>query len=433
MFTSIIGKIFLQAYNDKFKTNFTPKEFFLKVYYPLFFDHQKYLMTAGNSPLENPKLSWDQMIKGDKPFETPEQRRNRLDRFLEKIDSGMNDASIAIGYPAADKLAATSGQVSMSLKGIIEPDESYLSWFGAGLGIGVQGGVTILFGNPTLLMDIFEGWKEYRKVLDATPMMKGNKINTWNAHWINHLYSPIKESAMPMDIYSEKNGLISIDTLSWHDLLVAISTHFDDPRMMGYIYNVGQTNTTIGFIPFVLPHVRKACELYVKYFGTDRYRKAVKLFGTAMGLEMACREGYIGLKALEPKGLKDIINSGKVPVYNTRDENKVIQFQTYQIWLLAMLNNEELWDKAKKFAETLQAFSVGGKMGRTGRSNAIKLLLDATTKRNFICQLGEIVEEAENTDDIVDIASIVNLMPSDNVPYFLTLIRFHYAVINHSK
>lgn len=28
------------------------------------FDQNKYMMTAGNSPLENPKLSWDDMTKG---------------------------------------------------------------------------------------------------------------------------------------------------------------------------------------------------------------------------------------------------------------------------------------------------------------------------------------------------------------------------------
>lgn len=32
-----------------------------------------------------------------------------------------------------------------------------------------------------------------------------------------------------------------------------------------------------------------------------------------------------------------------------------------------------------------------------------------------------------------EMASIVNTMPSDNVPYFLTLIRFHYATFTNTK
>mgnify|MGYP000157187141 CR=1 FL=1 len=73
MITSNIGKIFLDAYNEEYGTSYDARTFFLEQFYPLFFDQNKYMMTAGNSPLENPKLSWDDMIKGKKPFETPEQ------------------------------------------------------------------------------------------------------------------------------------------------------------------------------------------------------------------------------------------------------------------------------------------------------------------------------------------------------------------------
>ena len=58
MITSNIGKIFLDAYNEKYGTSYDARTFFLEQFYPLFFDQNKYMMTAGNSPLENPKLSW---------------------------------------------------------------------------------------------------------------------------------------------------------------------------------------------------------------------------------------------------------------------------------------------------------------------------------------------------------------------------------------
>ena len=146
---------------------------------------------------------------------------------------------------------------------------------------------------------------------------------------------------------------------------------------------------------------------------------------------MACKEGVIGLKALEPKGLSSLMKKGKIPSYKSDDEEQIIQYETYQIWLLAMLNNEELWDKAKAFAQTLQDFSLGGKTARTVRSNMVKILLESTNKRAFIDGMGKIVEEADaSMDEFEDIASTINTMPSDNVPYFLTLMRFHYAVIN---
>lgn len=37
MLTSVIGKIFLEAYNKQNNRQYTPKEFFLEVYYPIFF------------------------------------------------------------------------------------------------------------------------------------------------------------------------------------------------------------------------------------------------------------------------------------------------------------------------------------------------------------------------------------------------------------
>ena len=112
MITSNIGKIFLDAYNEKYGTSYDARTFFLEQFYPLFFDQNKYMMTAGNSPLENPKLSWDDMIKGKKPFETPEQRKIRFEKLIKKIEESEADASIARGYASLDVTATTSGQVT---------------------------------------------------------------------------------------------------------------------------------------------------------------------------------------------------------------------------------------------------------------------------------------------------------------------------------
>lgn len=50
MVTSTFGKIFLDAYNEKYDTKYGAKGIFHK-YWPLFFDHNKYMMWAQNSPL----------------------------------------------------------------------------------------------------------------------------------------------------------------------------------------------------------------------------------------------------------------------------------------------------------------------------------------------------------------------------------------------
>ena len=99
MITSNIGKIFLSAYNEEYGTSYDAKTFFLEQFYPLFFDQNKYMMTAGKSPLENPKLSWDDMIKGKKHYEASEQRKVRFDKLIKKIEEREADASMERGYP----------------------------------------------------------------------------------------------------------------------------------------------------------------------------------------------------------------------------------------------------------------------------------------------------------------------------------------------
>lgn len=433
MVTSVIGKIFLEAYNEKHNKAYTPKSFFVEVYYPIFFANEKYLIWIQNSAIVQ------NLKKEEIPQENNEKTRQekiveiKKNKLIDKIESAeFFDASIAVGYKAERSDATTSGQTCIH-NYRMKTEEAYLSWIGAGLGVGIKGGLTILFSKPDILLDIAEGWDLYRNYLNTTPRMRGNQINTWNGQWLKKKYNT-RDSSASLDFtdkFSIKDDLVEIQTLPWVDLIAAVSRRFPDPRMMGYVYNIGQTNTTLGFIPFVLSPIRKVHELYEHHFGTKSSKRAMKLFGTALGFSMACKEGVIGLKALEPKGLSSLMKKGKIPSYKSDDEEQIIQYETYQIWLLAMLNNEELWDKAKAFAQTLQDFSLGGKTARTVRSNMVKILLESTNKRAFIDGMGKIVEEADaSMDEFEDIASTINTMPSDNVPYFLTLMRFHYAVIN---
>lgn len=229
--------------------------------------------------------------------------------------------------------------------------------------------------------------------------------------------------------FSTKDGLMSVETQSWTKVLIAISQTFTTPQMLGYVYNYGQTNTTIGFIPFVLKDIRRPKELYLKYFDMGG-KQAEELWGTAFGFAKACQAGAVGIKAMEPKGLTDYIKKGKMPKYN--NEEQKINFNTYQIWLLAMLNNEELWAKAQEFATELQNYASSGQKSKTGNSRKVDEVLGSTNKQNFIKSLVEIVSDAENKDKIEITAALVNTMPTDNVPYFLTLIRFHFAAINNN-
>jgi hypothetical protein len=173
------------------------KSFSLKSIYEVFFNHNKYMMSAGNSPLENPKISWDKMRTGQIPYETSVKRKDRFEKTIGKIETKPADASIAIGFPTLDFSAPTSGQITnMDLP--LKKEEMYLSWIGSGFGIGVQSGkdgLSLLFSNKQILLDLFEGWQVYRDYLNSTPGLRGNQINTWNGQWIAHRYDKLSYDA----------------------------------------------------------------------------------------------------------------------------------------------------------------------------------------------------------------------------------------------
>lgn len=437
MITAKIGKIFLEAYNEKFGKSYDAKAFFEEVYYPLFFDQEKYLMTAGNTPLENPKISWADMISGKKPFETKDQRKQRFDRFMSKFDIGYPTTDNSVGFGSADVISTTSGQTTNITYPFTEED-IYTSWFGASLGIGIHGGLSILFSDKKMLLDLFEGWILYRKVINENKELKGNQINTWNGQWLAHRYGNSFHQGQPMAEFSPfettKDGMC-VATQSWTKVLIGVSRQFANPKMMGYVYSFGQTNITIGFIPFSLEHIRRPIQLYAKLFNADEGKKAEELWGTENGFRACCQLGTIGIEAMQPKGLRQYMKAEKdktvkQPKFN---DNNTISFHVYQIWLLAMLNNEELWTKSMEFARALQTYVNKDKKLSTKRSNLVKNILVATSKKSFLLALSEIASDVESFTEIEENAKIIHMMPSDNVPYYLTLIRFHYAGLDNKN
>ena len=435
MITATIGKIFLDAYNQKYGTKYDAQTFFVEVYHPLFFDSNKYLQWVQNSPFV-------QMEKGQKVETLSQDERNeKLQKFIQKVDECKKpDASIAPGFPASEEkeFATTSGQVTnLALK--TTKDDIYLSWIGSSFGVGLQGGLSILFSDKQILLDLFEGWKLYRKVVDENDKMKGNQVNTWNGQWLTHRYDKGNYNiGQPMAGFnpfeSTKDGM-NVATQSWTKVIIGIAKQFETPRLMGYVYNLGQTNTSVGFIPFSLDHIRKPLQLYVKLFGVDEGNKAEDLWGTEKGFRTCCQRGVIGIEAMQPKGLKQymIADKDKSVKLPKNDEKQIINYHTYQIWLLAMLNNEELWTKSMEFAQTLQTYVNKDKKLSTKRGNLVKNILTATSKKAFLSALSEIASDIEAFARIEENAKIVHAMPTDNVPYYLTLIRFHYAGLSNKN
>lgn len=424
MIAANIGKVFLEAYNEKHKSNYSAKEFFVEKYYPLFFNEEKYMQWIINSPFVQG------IKKGIAP--TPAQRKIKLGVLLKNIANNKADASIAIGFPSLAIDAKTSGQIT-NMELPLKEEEVYLSWIGSGLGIGVQSDLSMLFDNKQILLDLYDGWAFYREFLNKMPQLRGNRINEWNGQWLAHRYNKTTyDELVPMTSFEPfktmQDGGIGIAAQSWVKVLTGIAYRYPSSTLTAYVYSLGKTNTTIGFIPFELPRIREPFDLYRKYFGTTKNEILNAIFGTAIGFTEACQMGAIGINALEPKGFRDCLVKGIMPKYNATNEEKKISFNTYQIWLLSMLNNEQLWEQTQQIALTLSEYSKSDIKARTKKSQEVDTLLTAVNKKQFIEGLTTIVNGSQNAEELRKIAESINKMPVDNVPYFLTLIRFQYAV-----
>ena len=424
----------LDAYNEREGTLYDARTFFSEIFCPLFFDHHKYMMTAGNSPLENPKISWGDMISGKKPWETPEQRHERFTKLMDKIDKGFSDASVARGFPITDVEGTTSGQVTDMTMPLTQNDVM-LSWIGDALGVGVQGGFSLLFFHKPILLDIYEGWQYYRQILENNRLLKGNKINAWNAQWLVHYENSFEyDAADPMagfNLYAAKEGgMMTIDSLMWTKVLIGIARKYKGSQMMGYAYKIDKTNTTLGFLPFSLAQIRRPLQLYVRYFGIDQSKKAESLWGTGMGFRRACQYGAIGLFAMMPKGLEKYIRQGENMPKPAKNEEQQRNYNVYQIWLLAMLNNDELWDKSQELAQLLLKASVDkNKKISTKSGNLVNEMLAAANKKQFVCAATNVTPYVEDAATMVDMGKEGHQMPNDNVPYFLALARVPQATM----
>ena len=130
---------------------------------------------------------------------------------------------------------------------------------------------------------------------------------------------------------------------------------------------------------------------------------------------------------METKGLRDYVYKGKQPKAHNYNN---INYNVYIIWIYAMLNNEDLWDKSQELAELLNEASCNkNKSISTKPKNLVEAMLNATNKKLFVEAATEIIPLIEKIDEYKSIVKEIHSMPTDNVPYFLTLLRFQYKAL----
>jgi hypothetical protein len=434
MITAVVGQTFLNAYNHKYNKLLTPKEFFVEEYFELFYNHPKYMQWVTNSPFV-------QMKAGQKVhLLSVDDRIEKLENLHKKAEDELPDASFALGFPASEvkEFASTSGLVSDIVIPTSEND-IYLSWIGSGLGIGVAGGYTLLFDDAEITLQTYEGWKVYRKYLNDITLQKlrGNQIGTWNGQWLAYSLSDdfdqkfdfsILEDGKIFSIDSEK---IEVNTVNWSRLFFSLSQLYPNASLTAYVYGFGQTNKTIGFIPFQLKSGTKLKQIYQQLTASDTAistRDFETLFG--MHIKRACELGSIGLQTLRPEGLVKYMKESKNLSFKNEDDK--INYYVYKTWLIAMLskNKEEVTEYTLELARSILRYRKSGS-GNFRITLIEKELFSSKSKKGFIEHLTTMIKDLDDNDLLVikNLKDDIHLMTNEEFGYFSTLLKFDYAFL----
>lgn len=421
MYHSVIGRRLVECLNKRAGVKRTVREFFDEEYVPLFFGSERLLQNVNNSPYDQ------KFTKNKLPYS--DALRDECTRAIHgKVSTLKPDASFYLGGPASGCVETTSGQVT-SLAIPVTDEDVYASWVGAALGLTVQGGITLLIDSDEVLIETYTGWREYRRYLDQTPRVKPMQINTWNCQ---RLMSVFADEHLRFSAITDKSGE-KLETQKWVRLLFALSYRFrgsDTSRLLAYAYALLQSNTTIGFLQLNLSACNYLADLYERLFTVPEgmpHASFANLYDTAESFYEAGTHSEIGLRALRPK---DVFGAQRdVPkVPKATDKEKQISFDTYQTWIIAMLNNEKLLPLAEELAGILYNFQQSSSRLKTDDKQSVEDLLKKRNAREFIDALVPIVSaDKANVSLYERVVGDVAMMPHDKVPLFLTLVRFKYA------
>lgn len=431
MYTSHIGQKFLEIYNRKTGQKFSAEEFFDKIMYPLFFADKRHLMHVSNSPFfQSPaekELSASGLSKSAYQYE-------KLKYKIKQVSEGIiesPDASIYVGFSANGPDQTTAGQVS-SIRWVITANELYASWIGNALSVRVEGSQCLLIDSEPVLWHLFEGWQVYRDYMQPVQIMEGRQIETWNGYWLAK-GDRTKAPAPPT-----KGG--KLDTYPWLEVIARLLEWHSGQVLPVYIFSLGQTNTTYGFINIHLPQLHRLREakhaikrsLFIAENADDT--RFWELYVPEFSLRKVCELGEVGLRGLHPKEYSNFLKGDFSPGKITEKNHQI--FLNIEIWIMAMLNNKtELQGLAAKLAAELVSTEESGSgkaRGKTSDTSISKALFEAKGMVSFINGLTDILEkysEAGNTcREVVD-QSI--LIPTEQFPLFKALLRFEYTFLKN--
>lgn len=443
MIISYYGKKFLKKYNEVENKNLTPKEFFVNIFYPIFFGDDKPLMRIMNSPFnqDNPIAK--------KNRQTAEGREIILNEFFNKIKNGKIDSCMFVGGYADGLSSTTSFNLPTEYNHIIDEDEIYYSWIGHGLSLNLNG-ISFLFDNDNILYDVYLGWENYRELISQKlyEEYNGKEITKWNTHWLKNKYDtyPNKKFNPFDDVESYDSKKHILKSTSWVKLLFLISNKYSNEIINVYAYRLDRTNETYGIVIIETKKINGFLGFCKEYFGTNNFLNQPKLYETILGtgysIEKICEFGSIGIVALKPELFrmeeyhnKTVEVQKKIKkLYGEAVENE-FNYKLYNIYLMAKLNLKDIEKDVKEIAESLYNFQYDT---RKNSKTLVDDILTTTNMSGFQKNMSEAMQicvEQKLPQHADVLQKLMNLALSDETKLsdLIFFIKFHFHLIGSKK
>ena len=129
--------------------------------------------------------------------------------------------------------------------------------------------------------------------------------------------------------------------------------------------------------------------------------------------------------------IRDLMwQSDKKINYKPDDEVQVGSFRTYIIWILAMLNNEQLHQLSKDIVQLFLNYESTSERGKMTKTRAIENLMKSKSADSFLQELLGVAEEAtaEEGLKLLELIEQVNKLGNDNFKRFLILLKLKYTI-----
>lgn len=449
MNTVYAGKQLLKHLEHKRGGKIDPKTFFDKEFWPKMFnapDHQ-HLMQVHNSDFFQGSYKKSAEKEG---IALPLFRKSKFEISVKEVAKGDKhvSAGIGVGFMAGGPAETTFGQVTDLPLNFTE-EELLCSWFGGALGIGFGGGYDFLTLKPEIFEFIYEGWPFYRELIKDTPGLKGRQIEAWNGLWLCYGLKYRNDPAKAYHKLSQKinehikttGGVAKLERPDWSKQVLSLASEFGGAGELVFQgYSHGSTNKTLGAIMLQLPKVRGFATLFKQLVEQDDTlpNKALQdVFKEEFTMSKAAKYGQLGLRALTPAKLPQFLYEKKnSPTKLPKDP---YQFKIYKSWIIAMLNNDELYELAENLAGKLLEFKEKGKdefFTEAEKRNHIETLFTKRKPSFFVDQLSEIargMKEPPVEFKMVSKAAATQMTP-EQFQLFVSALRFEYVYhLNQAK